>query len=329
MEAGYNEEKFKQHIKTVVQAAEGNNSLEERPLTLGELRELAISMGMSDTEWEELQASAVIHLETAQRHLDARNFNEAIADAEKATAINPYLANGNSVLAKSYQMLWLEDNDIKAREKAEYYARRELIVDPTDQVCINILSTINKKSKIGAKDEKSKKLYFIVGGIIVFLLLFFYFSAGSSGGESSTENELIVAQEEMYSKYDLVQTAIDQRNNMLPDLFSSIGGNNRELSQLNAAIKSLSEELKTAEGANRYRIETEIDDKIKAAKKIATQSGSSESIATVLNNIEGAENRIAYEKKSYNDAVKAYNIIIKQNKGDFDDYEIQPYYNEQ
>ena len=49
MEAGYNEEKFKQHIKTVVQAAEGNNSLEERPLTLSELRELAISMGMSDT----------------------------------------------------------------------------------------------------------------------------------------------------------------------------------------------------------------------------------------------------------------------------------------
>ena len=176
MEAGYNEEKFKQHIKTVVQTAEGDNSLKERPLTLDELKELAISMGMSDKEWEDLQASAVVHLQTAQRHLDARNFNDAIDSAEKATSINPYLANGNSVLAKSYQMLWLEDNDEKAREKAEYYARRELIVDPTDQVCIKILSTINKKSKIGAQEKKSKKIYFIGGGIVLMLLFIFYFS---------------------------------------------------------------------------------------------------------------------------------------------------------
>ena len=123
MEAAYNEDKFKAHIRTVVEQAEGD-SLAERPLTLSELKELAISMGLSEEEWDEMQAKAHIHLKLAQDHLKARNFNDAIADAEKATEINPYLPNSNSVLAKSYQMLWLEDEDEKAREKAEYYARK-------------------------------------------------------------------------------------------------------------------------------------------------------------------------------------------------------------
>ena len=46
MEAAYNEDKFKAHIRTVVEQAEGD-SLTERPLTLSELKELAISMGLS------------------------------------------------------------------------------------------------------------------------------------------------------------------------------------------------------------------------------------------------------------------------------------------
>ena len=80
MEAAYNEDKFKAHIRTVVEQAEGD-SLTERPLTLSELKELAISMGLSEEEWDEMQAKAHIHLKLAQDHLKARNFNDAIADA--------------------------------------------------------------------------------------------------------------------------------------------------------------------------------------------------------------------------------------------------------
>ena len=68
MEDSYSEEKFKAHIRTVVEAAEGGDSLEERPLTLDELKELALSMGMSDQEWDDLQKKAVVHLSTAQNH---------------------------------------------------------------------------------------------------------------------------------------------------------------------------------------------------------------------------------------------------------------------
>ena len=331
MEAAYNEDKFKAHIRTVVEQAEGD-SLTERPLTLSELKELAISMGLSEEEWDEMQANAHIHLKLAQDHLKARNFNDAIADAEKATEINPYLPNSNSVLAKSYQMLWLEDEDEKAREKAEYYARKELLTDPNDQIAINVLSAINKNKKNVGSEAKTKKTFLIIGGGILLIGLLFYFinsSSKSAVQNNQLEMDLIVAQEDVNSKYDLVQTAIDQRNNMIPDLFNAVDGNRNDLSALNKKIDQLTAKLKTASGSEKSKLEAQLDEAIADAKKIAREEGTADNVKTLLIQIEGAENRIAFEKKSYNDAVKAYNILVKQSKGEFPQYEIQPYYNEE
>lgn len=331
MEAAYNEDKFKAHIRAVVEQAEGDG-LTERPLTLSELRELAISMGMSEEDWDALQKKAYVHLKLAEDHLKARNFNEAIVEAEKATSINPYLPNGNSILAKSYQMLWLEDEDEKAREKADYYARKELLTDPNDLVAINVLSTINKNKKISGSETKSKKLVLYIGGALILMALIFYFvssSKESSAQQSQLEKDLIEAQEDVNAKYDLVQTAIDQRNSMLPDLFGAVEGNRTDLATLNNAIDKLKNELKTAKGDRKFELENELDEKIAEAKKIVREHGNADNVSTLMIQIEGAENRIAFEKKSYNDAVKAYNILVKQSKGEFPEYVIQPYYNAQ
>ena len=92
----YSEEKFKQHIKAVVEASQSSDdTLEERPLTLAELKELAISMGMTEEQWNDLQKQAHEHLKAADDHLKTRNFREAINEAEKATAINPYIKKGH------------------------------------------------------------------------------------------------------------------------------------------------------------------------------------------------------------------------------------------
>ncbi len=332
MEA-YNEEKFKAHIKAVVQAAEGGDSLEERPLTLDELRELAISMGMSDTEWDELQRKAVVNLSAAEDHLKARNFNEAIAEAEKATAINPYLQNGNAILAKAYQLLWLEDGNEEARQKAEYYARKELLVDPKDKTAINVLSAINKTQKNASKEGKAKKLFLIIGGaiLLVFIVGYCSFSAGDptlvpSSNQSNIKNELIVAQEEVYAAYDMVQTAINKRNNMLPDLFSAVS-NTDELTNVNTDIDQLKKRINDAEGETRFELEGKLDKKIAEAKQLAKRYGDPQNVETLLVQIEGAENRITFEKKAYNEAVKRYNILVKQNDGTSEGFEIEPYYN--
>lgn len=331
MEAGYSEEKFLDHIKTVVNAAEGDAAFDERPLTLDELKELAVSMGMSEEEWDNLQAQAVINLHAAEDHLKARNFNEAIAQAEHATSINPYITNGNGVLAKAYHMLWLEDHDLKAKEKAAYHARRELLVDPKDKNAINILSAINKDGKLATKETKSKKLIFIIAGAAVLVILIFALlmrSPSSANKDTGNiENQIILAEENMLSKYDLVQTAISQRNNMLPDLFNAVGGGNSEMKKLDQEIDNLKQKIKNAKKEDKFKLENELDKKVSEAKKLAKTYGNASDTELLLIQIEGAENRIAFEKKTYNDAVKEYNILVKQNKNSFPELTTQPYYN--
>jgi LemA protein len=338
----YNEEKFKEHIKAVVEASQASTteSMEDRPLTLAELKELAVSMGMTEEQWNKLQAKAHEHLKSADDHLKARNHRESIAQAEKATAINPYINNGNAVLAKSYMMLWLQTHEDQHRDKAEFHARQELKVDPRDQIAINVLSTIDKKRRILAGDSNTQKRIFLIIGVVVLLVIIgFIMMRSNSSNEieqqnietennayNSTRDRLIEAEEDVLSKWDLVQVAIDQRNNMIPDLFAAIRITNKDTEALNSTISALQDEINTAEGERKFQLENDLNARIQELKELARENGDADNIKTLMVQIEGSENRIAYEKKTYNEAVKHYNILVKKNSDKFPDYETKPYF---
>ncbi|MEO9531119.1 MAG: LemA family protein [Crocinitomicaceae bacterium] len=334
----YGEDKFKAHIKAVVEAGLKDETITERPLTLDELKELAISMGMTSEEWDKLQLQAHEFLKAADDHLKARNFTEAIAKAEEATAINPYIENGNAVLAKAYLMLWLQTHENEHRDKAEFHARKELKVDPRDQIAVNVLSTIAKKRRILEGDKSNtKKIVIAIAAIVIALIIAgFIFSNGSSSTNDSLttssiddhdyiKDQLIEAEEEVNSKWDYVQTAIERRNNLIPDLIGILSVSN-ESTQLNATIEDLQEKIKTAEGEEKFKLENDLTAAINEAKAIARQNGESENVRNLMMQIESSENRIAYEKKTYNEAVKAYNILLKKNQDNYPEYEIKPYF---
>lgn len=337
-----NEERFAAQIKAIVEAGESDMSLEERPLTLSELKELAISMGLNEEQWEALLVKAQKHLKLADDHLKARNYKEAISEGEQAVAINPYLTNVNAILAKAYMMMWLENHLPETRERAEYYARKELVVDPKDQQAIMVLSTINKKSTVLEQDSKSRKKFLILIGaavVAILLIVFFLVSAHNSSEQNyqadkekselkQIHDQLIEAEEEVASKYDLVQVAIDQRNSMIPDLFKAVETSPAQMMVLDSTIKDLQAKIINAQGEERFKLESSLDAKVSEAKDLVRQYGESSVVEKLLVQIEGSENRIAFEKKNYNDAVKSYNVLVKKNKEDFPEFEVKPYYNE-
>ena len=339
-----NEEQLKAHIKAIVEAGDQSDTLEERPLTMDELKELAISMGLTEEEWLKLVDKSKVHLKASDDHLAARNFKEAVEEGKMAIALNPYIKNGNAVLAKSYLMLWLEDHDSYNRDRAEYHARKELKVDPRDQMAVYVLSTIEKKSSLLESDNKSKKIVFIAIGIVVGILLIgFVWRSCSNDGEKSTtttestndaeyertRDELIEAEEDVISKWDMVQTAISRRNNLIPKLFAVVETSDEEVELLNSTIEDLQEKIKNTDGEERFRLENDLDAKVNEAKTLIQMRTDSSSLETLLIQIEGSENRIAFEKKEYNSAVKHYNILVKKHRDDFPEYEVKPYFNEQ
>lgn len=338
----YNEEKFKEHIKAVVEASYADeDTLQERPLTLSELKELAISMGLTDEEWDKLLEKANTHLKAADDHLKKRNFTEAIAEAEKATAINPYISNGNAVLAKAYMMLWLESHNDEHRDKAESHARKELKVDPRDQVAVNVLSTIDKKRKILAGEDKDRKKIFVILGVILIVVVgmaIFYGLSGQAEKENSNsssidaserdqiKDDLIVAEENVLAQWDMVQIQIDRRNKLVPDLLAVINSSEGDAEALNQTIEELKSQIKNAEGEEKFKLMNDLDTKITEMKELANANADGDNIKALMVQIEGCENRIAYEKKNYNDAVKEYNILAKKHNDKFPEYEVKPYW---
>ncbi len=311
----YNEQKFQETIKSIVEATEEQT---DRPLTLDELKELAVSMGMTDDEWEQLLLKAKDDLKTAELHLKARNYIDAIAFADKATAVNPYLKDGNSVLAQCYLMQWLDDGDANKRDKAEFYARKELKIDPNDQRAVNVLSTIQNKKRVLGEDKKVKK-YALIGGGIFLLLILIGFSM-FSGGVSNTEDKLIEAEEYANQKWGDLQAAMDRRDQLIPDLLSALGNSN---SSLNQQIEKLRERIKSSNGQQKIDLQKQLADKVTEAK-LQLNNGVSKSDIVVQ--IEGAENRINFARKEYNKAVKEYNILVKKNKSDYPNYQLKPYF---
>jgi hypothetical protein len=339
----YREEQLAAQVRAIVEAGETDTTIPERPLTLAELKELAISMGLNEEQWEALLLKAKKHLKLADDHLKARNYKDAITEGEAAIAINPYLINCNAILAKAYLTMWLEDHLPETREKAEYYARKELVVDPRDQQAIMILSTINKKTAVLEQDTQSRKKMFLfvaIGLVSIILLIILLASWKSSSTQANQDvnektehdriqKELIVAEEDVASKYDLIQVAIDQRNDMIPALFNAVKTSNVETAILDSTIQALRAQIESSIGEERIKLEASLDAKVEEAKNLVKQYGDATAVEKLLIQIEGSENRIAFEKKNYNEAVKNYNILVKQHADEFPQYPIKPYYNEQ
>jgi tetratricopeptide (TPR) repeat protein len=252
-EMDQNEARLKAQIKAIVDAGETDHSIAERPLTLDELKELAISMGVTEEGWQGMLVNAQKHLKLADDHLKARNYKDAILEGEQAVAINPYLSNCNAILAKAYMMMWLEDHNPDTRAKAEYYAKKELVVDPRDQQAVMILSTLNKKAAVLEQDNSArKKMLYIIGGVVILVIIIVFFLVSWSNSAATEEqseqhktelnlirDQLIEAEEEVASKLDLVQVAIDQRNSMIPDLFKAVQTSPAEMVVLDSTIKAL------------------------------------------------------------------------------------------
>lgn len=313
----YSQEQFERHIKEMVNANEAES---ERPLSLDELKELANSMGLTDEDWKKLLIEADTQLKMAEKHLKARNYVDAVASAEKATAINPYLKDGNSVMAQSYLMQWLDDNDTDKRDKAEFYARKELKVDANDQRAINVLSTIQNKKRVATEGKGAmKKLYYAIGGVVLILIIVGFFMR--SGQSDKIENQLIEAHENVESKWGDVQATLDRRNKLIPDLLQALSNENPDL---NKEISNLQAQIETAEGEEKMQLEKQLDDKIIQAKLLVNKNGAYKDNLVI--EIEGAENRINFARKEYNKAVKSYNILVKKNKDDFPDYKTKPYF---
>jgi tetratricopeptide (TPR) repeat protein len=295
----YSEEKFRDHIRKMVQKTQVDS---DRPLTLAELKELALDMGMVDSEWDALLLKAEEHLELAKKHLAVKNFMNAVDSAEEATSINPYIKDGNAVKAQAYYQLSILEKNENHLVKAGEYARRELILDPLDATALHVLSAVENQNSEGRYSKKLFKYLGIGGAIVLVLFLAISFCTRQATYQDASDsisngaigkNRSVNLVNSVEEKERLFKEAVQRRNDFLLAWYSQQGNSaaieNMEDYDFDDLSKSESN-LKKGLGAARAKNDFSSEERVQ---------------------LEGLENRMAVAKKRWFESITAYNSYLQ------------------
>lgn len=293
----FSEDKFKKHIRQVVQNTSPDS---DRPLTLSELRELAEKMGVSEREWDELMLKAEDSLNEAVGHLRVENYTDAVLKAEEATSINPYIKDGNAILAQSYYKLALVDQNDALFEKAIHHAKMELKQDPLDSVALNVLSasqSLNKESKYSKKMVQSIGVG--IGAIVLLLAVLFMCNRADEPEHISTEAAQVY--EVKKAKYI---TAIERRNEDALEIVGQIQSSSLRRKFKNALTHYDFSAIQQSEQNYRLLL-SEVKAEITFPKEMKIR-------------LESGNNRINVEKKRYEAEKANYREFLLTNQDDIE-----------
>jgi len=150
------------------------------------------------------------------------------------------------------------------------------------------------------------KFTWAVLGIVVVLVLYSW----------SLYNGLVKANENITGQWAQVETQYQRRFDLIPNLVNSVKG-------IMAQEQKVFGDL--AEARTRYTGAGNVDDKVKAANDVENslsrllvvmenypQLRSSETVLTLMAQLEGTENRISVERSRFNDSVRSYNTKVKR-----------------
>lgn len=156
-----------------------------------------------------------------------------------------------------------------------------------------------------------RKALVIIGGVAVIViasLVSFY-------------NGLVGKTEAIDNQWAQVETQYQRRFDLVPNLVNSVRGS---FTQEQAVFGQI------AEARTRYAGAATVDDRARAASELESALGrllvivenypvlrSQENVAGLMDELAGTENRIAVERRRFNDLVRDYNVAVKQVPGRF------------
>ena len=131
-----------------------------------------------------------------------------------------------------------------------------------------------------------------------------------------TYNSLVSSNEAVTAQWSIVETQYQRRFDLIPNLVESVKGVMKQEQTVFTAI---------ADARTRYAGAVTPDQKAVAAGQVESALGrllvitenypqlkSSETVQTLMSQLEGTENRVSVERTRYNTAVQSYNLSVKR-----------------
>jgi LemA protein len=151
--------------------------------------------------------------------------------------------------------------------------------------------------------------------VIVVLVAVLFLGLVIGGGLMSSRNDLVQEQEGIKGAWSQVDVVLQRRNDMIPNLVETVKG---FASHEQAAIDSVTKARAAMMGAQSPADKIEADSQVRSALGrlfVITENypnlKSNENFLRLQDELAGTENRIAVERRKYNEAVQKYNTDIE------------------
>jgi LemA protein len=288
----------------------------EKPLTEAEMKQTALDLGMSEADWQESRKLFSDSLQRGQGSLAMKNWDAAIKELEQAYGLNPSSIDAAFGLAQAYKGLFLESQHPDHKLKAEDYANRALLVNPSHRPSLNLLSELRQTVKAVEKQQQRQKVVFYGAAAAVVLILFFTFS--------SIRNSLVEKEQKVEQAWAQVENVYQRRSELVPKLVNTVKASAEvEAKSIEQLSKAYQDAAALAGGKNLNATEFEkFSQKQEQLSQLLNgfiaqgQSKpslkSSQAFRDLQIQLEGSENRIAVERRRFNQAVQEYNAAVKQ-----------------
>lgn len=150
------------------------------------------------------------------------------------------------------------------------------------------------------------KIWLVVGIIVVLLVIYVF----------GTYNSLVNGREAINGQWAQVESQYQRRLDLIPNLVNSVKG---AMKQEQAVFDAI------AEARTKYGSAATVDEKAAAAGEVETALGrllvvmenyptlkSSDTVQTLMAQLEGTENRVSVERQRFNDDVQSFNAKIQR-----------------
>jgi LemA protein len=154
----------------------------------------------------------------------------------------------------------------------------------------------------------SKAMIFLITIVVLILL--------AAGMYVSAKNTLVQKNEAVKSKWSQVDVVLQRRADLIPDLVETVKGiTKQEQTVFGEIAQARSQLLSASTPADKIAANQRVDGALGRLLAIAEnypQLKSNENFLRLQDELAGTENRIAVERKNYNDTLQDYNTYVQQ-----------------
>lgn len=152
--------------------------------------------------------------------------------------------------------------------------------------------------------------------VIAVIAIIVLIAAAVGGGYVSTKNQLVTLDEQVKSNWAQVDVVLQRRADLIPNLVNTVKGFAAHEETVYADIANARAALLGAKTpTDKIAANGQLDGAIGRLLAISEnypQLKSNENFLRLQDELAGTENRIAVERKRYNDSIQAYNTYIRQ-----------------